>query len=204
MKLRLGTDFDNTLVNYDGLFHRAAVERGLVPAETPPTKNSVRDHLRAVGREAAWTRLQGLVYGSRLHEAPLFPHARACLARMRQEGVAIFIVSHKTRFPHAGPPFDLHAAARDWLVRQGLSHQGGIIEPQNVYFETSLAAKLHRVATLGCHAFVDDLPEVLTHTAFPDGVQRIWFDPAGQDNGNRALVPVRSWQEIGKSLRIAS
>ena len=29
----LGVDFDNTIVAYDSLFHRVALERGLIPAD---------------------------------------------------------------------------------------------------------------------------------------------------------------------------
>jgi len=47
----LGVDFDNTIVRYDDLFHRVAVERGLVPATVPARKNDVRDFLRQQGRE---------------------------------------------------------------------------------------------------------------------------------------------------------
>ena len=51
----IGVDFDNTIVCYDDLFHRIAVEQGLVPARLEPRKNEVRDFLRNAGQEAAWT-----------------------------------------------------------------------------------------------------------------------------------------------------
>ena len=50
--MRLGLDFDNTLVSYDRLFLQAAVEKASVPARTPARKNAVRDHLRAAGHGA--------------------------------------------------------------------------------------------------------------------------------------------------------
>ena len=33
LRMRIGVDFDNTLVCYDGVFHRAALERGLIPSD---------------------------------------------------------------------------------------------------------------------------------------------------------------------------
>ena len=43
--MRIGIDFDNTIVDYEGAFHAAAMERGLITADLPKTKNSVRDFL---------------------------------------------------------------------------------------------------------------------------------------------------------------
>src|SRR4029079_9696971 len=59
----IGLDFDNTIVRYDRLFHRLARKRGLIPDGIPVSKQAVRDHLRANGREADWTELQGMAYG---------------------------------------------------------------------------------------------------------------------------------------------
>ena len=61
----VGVDFDTTIVGSDQLFHRVAVEQGLVPTATEPTKSAVRDQLRNTGQEDAWTELQGYVYGAR-------------------------------------------------------------------------------------------------------------------------------------------
>ncbi len=41
--------------------------------ELPPTKQAVRDFLRATGREADWTELQGIAYGPRIADAEPFP-----------------------------------------------------------------------------------------------------------------------------------
>jgi len=44
--VRIGIDFDNTIVSYDTLFHRVALERGLIPISVPANKISVREYLR--------------------------------------------------------------------------------------------------------------------------------------------------------------
>ena len=67
--MRIGIDFDNTIVCYDEIFHRLAVERGLIGPDAPRGKSMVRDALRRSGREAEWTRLQGEAYGPRIGEA---------------------------------------------------------------------------------------------------------------------------------------
>jgi hypothetical protein len=49
--LVLGIDFDNTLVSYDGVFHRVASDQGLITPDIGLGKDDVRKFLRAVDRE---------------------------------------------------------------------------------------------------------------------------------------------------------
>ena len=83
----LGVDFDNTIVAYDLLFHRVARDEGLIPPELPALKSEVRNYLRARGKEDEWTRIQGLVYGSRILEAEPFPGALDCLRECARRGI---------------------------------------------------------------------------------------------------------------------
>lgn len=179
----LGIDFDNTLVSYEGMFHAEAVRQGLLPPNSPSHKNGVRDALRRQGREEAFTRLQGLIYGPRLHTAMPHAGARECVARLLEQGVRIFIVSHKSCTPHAGPPHDLHTAASQWLEAQGFVGPGMLL-PDQVFFEPTRAEKLQRIASLGCTHFVDDLPECLADAAFPPATERLLFDPQGEHAGS--------------------
>ena len=71
--MRIGIDFDNTIICYDTVFYTIALEKGLITKDISQNKDSVRDHLRASGKEDIWTELQGLVYGARIHEALPFP-----------------------------------------------------------------------------------------------------------------------------------
>ncbi len=178
MNHRLGIDFDNTLVCYDQAFYRAALDRGLIEPELAPVKNVIRDTLRKQGREADWTELQGFVYGPGIQEAELFPGVRESLDELREAGWDLMIVSHKTRYPYKGPQYDLHQHARDWLVQKQLC--GGadaLFDSNSVHLEPAREAKVNRIATLACEAFIDDLPEVLGHEAFPKSTRPILFDP---------------------------
>jgi hypothetical protein len=113
--VRIGVDFDNTIVSYDALFHRVALERDLIPRELPQTKLSVRDYLRRAGKEDAWTEIQGYVYGARMDDAIAYSGAIDFLAWAREERRDLVIVSHRTRRPFLGHPYDLHDAARKWV-----------------------------------------------------------------------------------------
>src|SRR4051812_13496548 len=106
MSLFVGVDFDNTIVSYDALFHRICADRGHIPNTLPQNKSVVRDHMHAAGNEAAWTEIQGVVYGSRMLEAEAFPGAIDFFLGCRAKHVDVAIISHKTRFPYAGERVD--------------------------------------------------------------------------------------------------
>jgi hypothetical protein len=191
--MRIGIDFDNTLVCYDRLFHRAALEAGVIPEHVAQSKNAVRDYLRRAGREPAWTELQGLVYGARMAEADAFPGALDFLRQARAHGCELFIVSHKTRTPLIGTEYDLHAAARTWLeINVGQE----LVPAHRVYFELTKEQKLSRIAACGCMIFIDDLPEILRAPRFPGYVGRWLFDP---ENGFATVSGVKrfaAWSEL--------
>ena len=193
----VGIDFDNTLVCYDGLFHRAAVEQGYLSPDVLSDKQSVRDALRRLGREAQWTELQGYVYGVRIAEAPPFAGVAEFLRQMHEAGVELAIVSHRTRFPYRGPQYDLHGAARDWLHRQRITlpAECGIAEPR-VFFEETREAKFLRVASCRCDLFIDDLPEFLGDPLFPPGVGAVLFDPQQAYRGTASFPRFANWQGI--------
>ena len=197
----IGLDFDNTIVRYDRLFHRLAVERGLVPMSVAAAKPAIRDYLRAAGREDEWTELQGIAYGPRIVDADPFPGVLDFLARCRRAAVNVAIISHKTRRPYRGGHHDLHAAAHAFLESHGFyEYAESGLTPGRVFFECTLGAKLARIGSLGCTAFVDDLPELLAEPGFPNGVRKILFDPADNFPRDSRFDRVSSWVECGDCL----
>ena len=199
----IGVDFDNTIVCYDRLFYQLAVERGLVPASLSADKESVRNFLRARDQEDDWTELQGYAYGQRIDEAEPFPGVREFFTNCRHGGVPVFVISHNTRLPIRGPQWDLQQAARNWLASHGFHQPGGIGLPsERVFFEATRLEKLQRIVTQGCTHFVDDLPEFLQEPAFPDGVERILFDPRGRHTGRVPFWRMPSWELLCQCLSV--
>jgi hypothetical protein len=179
--MRIGIDFDNTIACYDGVFHAAALERGLIPADLSGDKNSVRDHLNGSGRKDDFTELQGYVYGARMDLVLPYPAFAEFVAAARKADHALFIVSHKTRHPILGPKHDMHAAARGFLTDRGLvGHGSAQIAPNRVFFELTKEKKVARAHALACEVFIDDLPEILGMSGFPAGTRKILFDPENQ------------------------
>ena len=191
----IGLDFDNTLIRFDDLFHRVALEKSLIPASLPAEKNTVRDYLRHHGREDEWTLMQGEVYGSRITEALPFKGVFDTLITLQTNGVRFVLVSHKTRTPFMGPPFDLHQAAQKWLSEQGfLDPEGLDWTIDQVFFELTKEDKVRRICELGCTYYVDDLTEILE--MLPKKISRIQFLP---QFGNKKQYPwpvMRSWKEL--------
>ena len=197
----IGVDFDNTIVCYDRLFYQLALERAWIPASLPADKASVRDYLRAAGREADWTELQGWAYGSRIGEALPFPGVREFFQRCRERAVTVCVISHKTRLPVRGPQVDLHQAARRWLETQGFLDPAGIGLPwKQVFFAETQAGKLERIVAQQCTHFIDDLPEFLQGSGFPSGVERWLFDPRERHAGQVPFRCLSSWPQLSEQL----
>lgn len=192
----IGIDFDNTIVSYDTLFHKIAVEQGVVPGSIPPNKVAVRDHLRAIGKEDIWTEMQGYVYGARMTEAAAYPGVIDFFHWAREARVPLCIVSHKTRHPFIGPQYDLHQAARDWIETRLVDGQGALVAPERVFFELTKEAKWARIGATGCDWFIDDLPEILLAPAFPEKASRILFDPETHHADEAALLRMANWGDI--------
>jgi hypothetical protein len=179
--VRIGIDFDNTIARYDGVFHQAALERGLIPPDLGRDKNTVRDHLNGSGRKDDFTELQGYVYGARMELVSPYPGFADFIGAARKCGHELFIVSHKTKHPILGPKHDMHAAARAFLAKRGLTGSGrDQINPERVFFELTKEEKVARAQALACEIFIDDLPEILRLNGFPKGMRKILFDPENQ------------------------
>ncbi len=195
--MHIGIDFDNTIICYDKLFHKVALEKGLIPDDLPASKGNVRDYLRKTGKEDAWTEMQGYVYGKRIMDADPFPGVFDFFRFSRDKGIPIRIVSHKTRHPYMGPGYDLHQAAYRWLEQYGFFDSGNIgLAREHVFFELTKKEKICRIKKLGCTHFIDDLPEFLSEPTFPGNVICILFDPNRNHINGHSLQRVSSWKKI--------
>jgi len=200
-ELRIGIDFDNTIITYDEVFCERAKSRGLIDPGFTGRKQAVRDAIRLLpDGELAWQRLQGQVYGKGIAEARMVAGVEAFLRRCRAEGCAVVVVSHKTEYGHYDPDrVNLRKAALDWMAAQGLLDGNHGITLEGVYFESTRAEKLGRIAALCLTHFIDDLEEVLTDPGFPPHVKRILFAGEEQSLGT-CYVSCSTWREIEEQI----
>lgn len=187
----VGLDFDNTIVSYDRVYRSLAQSLGVPVASGQSAKNVLRDHLKKLGREAEFTRWQGEVYGPGMRQAEPYPGFTEFCKATAGRGWEIRVISHRTRRPLAGPAHDLHQAAREWMENLGF----GALGIREAHFEETKEAKLARIFSTGCRAFIDDLPEILSHPQFPAGCRRFLFEPEIAHAAPKRDFPAGGWQE---------
>jgi len=196
--LKVGIDFDNTIICYDGLFYEIAVTSKLVNPSVLPFKNIIRDYVRLLENgEIAWQKLQLEAYGKYVDKAPAYPMLKEFLDFCMGINAEVFIVSHKTQFAaqDANREYDLIEQAKGWLMINEIVSDAGPIKKESVFFESTRAEKIRRIAEIGCDIFIDDLLEVLQDAAFPAGSAPWLFDPNKTSREEVGLTRITSWQE---------
>jgi hypothetical protein len=194
--MKIGIDFDNTIVTYDKVFHRHAVRLGLISDDVAMNKREIRDTIRLLPQGAAkWTELQGLVYGLYIAEAEFAPGIERFLRTCKKQSVRTFIVSHKTMFPARGPQYNLRDAAQKWIDQRAEIAQFGFSR-DDCFFLSTLAEKLAKVAECGCDYFIDDLVEVLVDPQFPNGVRKVLYSANLYEDIPETISKFSSWDEI--------
>lgn len=201
--MRIGLDFDNTIIRYDDAFRLTAKQRGLISPASLGSKQEVRDAIRRLpDGELEWQALQGYVYGKGIGGATLFPGVLDFLQRARAHGDTVLIVSHKTEHGHFDPDrVNLRHAALGWMEKNGFfTDQRFSMRVDHVYFASSRSEKVARIGYLKCDVFVDDLEEVLIDAGFPSFVRRILLsDHAEVTNGGPYQV-CRDWPAIEEAV----
>lgn len=199
--LRIGLDFDNTIISYDDVFSAMAKRWGLIDPAFVGRKQAVRDAIRLLpDGELTWQRLQGQVYGKGIVDATLVAGFDGFLRRCQNEGCKVMIISHKTEYGHQDPDrINLRQAARDWMAARKLIGESGI-PAANVFFESTRTEKLARIAALSCTHFVDDLEEVLNDPAFPSAVNRILLADGPEPESTAAYAVCATWPQIEERI----
>jgi len=194
--LRIGIDFDNTIVLYDHLFYKCACENNLIPAEISMNKKIIRDHIRLLPNgEERWIDLQATIYGLRMSEAKIAEGFETFLDWAIIHEHQVFIISHKTQYPSLGPQTDLHLVALAWMEDQGFFNKDEFaLSRENVFFEPTLLNKLKCIAKRDCTYFIDDLEEVLTHRHFPNTVNQIHFTKFSTEESS--IMSYSNWHDI--------
>jgi len=193
-------DFDNTIVCYDSAIEQLANELLSLPRELPRTKLALRNFLRTSGKGEEWTTFQGELYGPGMRYAKPFDDAIATMQSLVAEGHELSIISHRSRVPYQGTPHDLHGAARKWIGKHLSSNELFNNDKSQVYFLESRAMKLACISELACHAFLDDLPEVIEDSNFPPQTIGILFDVSGKTLAPQGCRIIKAWSELSEVL----
>lgn len=199
----IGVDLDNTIVSYDDVLYRAAIELGLIGPEVSRSKKAVRDAIRKQPEgEIEWQKLQAEIYGPRMPEAQLIDGVVDFFKECHTRSIGFYIVSHKTRFANYDrTETNLRAAALSWLDSQGLFSSDSLgLSRDRVLFESTRQAKIERIRKLRCTHFIDDLEETFLEKAFPRKVVKILFDPHNLYSPRPGVRTFASWFAINSYL----
>jgi len=135
--LRIGIDFDNTIVNYDGLFSKVAKKLKLNLDSYPSKKELIKKEIfKKKNGLKIWQRLQGKVYGEFISNAKIFDGLKKFIIHCNLKNYEIFIISHKTRFGHYDEKkISLRKAALDFIdsnkiIRSDITG----IKKKNIFF----------------------------------------------------------------------
>ena len=193
--IKLGLDFDNTLIDYDEVFYKIAFQKDLIPQSIDRNKASVRKYLVDNHREEEFTMLQGEVYGSKILEAKKSDGMFETLKLLNNNGVKLIIVSHKTKYPYAGEKYNLHNAAKNWLVKNKFFDPDSLaMDEKDVFFEVTKEKKINRIHQLKIDFFIDDLESILQMISHD--VKKILYNPNNIKPKLEGIKVLKNWREL--------
>jgi hypothetical protein len=197
--MRIGVDFDNTIVSYDDAIHRLACEWKLIAPDALRSKKSMRDAIRQLpDGEMKWQKVQAEIYGPRMHEAKLIEGVQEFFGCARKHRVPACIISHKTEYSNllkTGANF--RVAAMEWMRRHGFFETDGLgLSERDVHFASTRQDKIDRIIRLQCTHFIDDLEETFTEPAFPRQVVKVLFAPVPHTALAAGITQCATWDEI--------
>ena len=192
---KLGLDFDNTLINYDLLFFKLALEKNLIPENLEKSKIAVRNYFLKNNVENQFTLLQGEVYGKHIEKACQSQGMFSALKNIKKKGIELVIVSHKSKYPFAGTQYDLHESAMKWMKKNNFfSTKGLSLSTNDIFFELTKEAKVKRIKDLGCSHFIDDLPEILK--MIDSNINKIFYNPSKIEVYDKKFKNLISWNHL--------
>lgn len=196
--IRIGIDFDNTIVTYDDVFFKYAFDMGLISKDVKKKKQIIRDTIRKLpDGEAKWIELQAIVYGRYINEAKPAKGLKEFMQTCMEKSVSVSIISHKTEYPALGPRLNLRDAAITWLDAYGFFSEFGLLMADAMFVGTR-DEKFGKIIERQCTHFIDDLIEVLAHDNFPKNVEGILYEPDFHENIPRYINRFGDWSEIRK------
>ena len=195
--MKLGLDFDNTLIDYDLIFYETALKLGLIDKNIKKSKKSVSNYLVKRNQEHKFTFLQGEVYGKEIINAEKSEGMFDSLKQLKNKGVHLHIVSHKTKKPIIGENYDLHKAARDWLEKNKFFDKDGLnLNKSDVYFEEKKEYKIERIHSLNLSHFIDDLESILD--LINDRIVKIHYNKDTILGLNSKYKSFSHWENLSK------
>lgn len=194
-KIRIGIDFDNTIICYDHLFAEAAQNKNWnAPFHLGESKTLIKENLiKLDGNDFRWQELQAIVYGILIEKAQPFEGCTETLLFLKNSNIfELFVVSHKTLRSNYLKEISLVDKAIDWVQKKNLLD---FIPKENFFFLPTRDEKIKVINELKLDFFIDDLLEVLEDDKFP-AIKKIFFT-ANPDKSDWT-----SWRRIHDHFKV--
>ena len=129
-----------------------------------------------------------------------FDNAILTMLELQARGHELFIISHRSRYPYAGPRHDLHEAASTWIAKH-LSVANIFANNSSINFLETKEQKLAKISELECAVFLDDLVDIIESKIFPRSTSGILFDPQSKFKPQTKNYPsISDWPELLKYI----
>jgi len=195
--VRIGIDFDNTIINYHNVFHSLACEHGYLTEFVAKNKENVKQAiLEKYGNDMPWQKLQSIAYGKAIFQAKAFEGALSVFQELKAQGHQLFIVSHKSETSHYDPTVQLRSFALQWLKSNNFVDEK-LIDNSSLYFLETLDKKITTISELNLDIFIDDLDKVILHKHFPKTTIGIGFGESRDSTIERCF----HWQQCLQRCR---
>ena len=159
--IRVGFDFDNTIINYDNLFYKISLKKGLITKKVGKSKESIKNYLIKNYSINIWQKIQSEVYSESISLAKPNNEIIKLIKYLIKNNIEVFIVSHKTKFPYFGNRINLHKLSLKW-INKNIIKKNIKIKKKNIFFETTEKKKINKIKKLKLSHFIDDLDKILT------------------------------------------
>ena len=190
--MRIGFDFDNTIVDYDLVFTQIANELNLEYLGSP--KNSIKNYYEVeLGQPNSWKKIQFKVYCELISKIAPSEKFISLLNWLINNNHDIFIVSHKTQNIKINNKNLKLQPAKKWI-----EDNIPIFNKERIFFESSAIAKIRKIKSLNLDFFVDDLMTILNHRQFPQITKKILFN-SSLDKLNKIYI-ASNWDEVKKYI----
>ena len=195
--MRIGIDFDNTIVDYNSLVYDISTRNNLINKGFDKDKKKIKESLILKGKEIEWRNIQSLIYGKEIFKAKLFNNFTDFIMESRKKNYFLQIVSHKTEFSNLtrkNP--NLREMAIAWMKKNEFFSKLGF-KLSDIHFESTREEKIKLINSIGFDYFIDDLEEVFLNKKWSKNIKPILLNKELKEKSKNIML-CNSWKKINK------
>jgi len=196
--MKIGIDLDNTIISYDNLLYKLAVENDYIYPDTRRNKKTIRDIIRKLpGGEIKWQKLQALIYGPMIGGAELINGVSDFFKFCKNKHIKVNVISHKTEYANYDTTgTNLRITALDWMEKHDFFNRVSFgLSKSDIFFESTRKEKIERIIKQRSTHFIDDLKETFLEPTFPKNVKKILFANFNPTSISNTTI-CNTWKEI--------